>query len=84
METDQTTEGNQPFVAHVPVPSQKEVCTRYLAFLFVYLLPHLLFTTRTESMEQAPFFTPRLHEHDFITPYRVVYSYAFRSHGDDV
>ena len=25
METDQTTEGNQPFVAHVPVPSQKEV-----------------------------------------------------------
>lgn len=26
METDQTTEGNQPFVAHVPVPSQKEVC----------------------------------------------------------
>ena len=27
METDQTTEGNQPFVAHVPVPSQKEVCS---------------------------------------------------------
>lgn len=26
METDETTEGNQPFVAHVPVPSQKEVC----------------------------------------------------------
>lgn len=25
METDQTEEGNQPFVAHVPVPSQKEV-----------------------------------------------------------
>ena len=27
METDQTEEGNQPFVAHVPVPSQKEVLT---------------------------------------------------------
>jgi len=25
METDQNAEGNQPFVAHVPVPSQKEV-----------------------------------------------------------
>ena len=25
METDQTEEGDQPFVAHVPVPSQKEV-----------------------------------------------------------
>ena len=26
METDQASEGGQPFVAHVPVPSQKEVC----------------------------------------------------------
>ena len=34
METDQTTEGNQPFVAHVPVPSQKEVCSGEVVLAF--------------------------------------------------
>lgn len=34
METDQNADGNQPFVAHVPVPSQKEVCSEGVVFLF--------------------------------------------------
>ena len=38
METDETTEGNQPFVAHVPVPSQKEVCPRaWFSFTFILI-----------------------------------------------
>ena len=41
METDQTAEGNQPFVAHVPVPSQKEVSLR-TSLSYCYVLSNTM------------------------------------------
>ena len=47
METDQTEEGNQPFVAHVPVPSQKEVSTlAWIFFLWFFFNLWLSFVCR--------------------------------------
>lgn len=38
METDQTSEGSQSFVAHVPVPSQKEVSVSTLVVLVYHCI----------------------------------------------